>query len=179
MSPPLPKIKRKENKMTIYLDKDYFAKPDSNVLGYVGETDSRTVNIKGLDVDGADSYSVVFCYENGNKYELEISDDKFTVGGSLLESAGTVSCQLLAKAAVEGTSVYRFVKKSNIFPLDVLPSVEGEPAPVPSYEQSLSLLDEIRKAINGSISAQEVVSVITAALVNAISADITTESEEN
>ncbi|MBR1663489.1 MAG: hypothetical protein IJ696_04085 [Ruminococcus sp.] len=159
--------------MTIYLDENYFARPDHNVLGYVGETDSRSIYIQGLETDGADSYSIVICYDDGVKYELDITDGTLTVGGSLLRSAQTVSCQILAKAAVEGTNAYRYVKKSNIFPLDILDSIEGEPAPVPSYEQSLSLLDVIRKTINsGGVTRSDVKNIITSRLITALSADI-------
>lgn len=163
--------------MTIYLNNDYYARPDNHLLGYVGEHHTRMVYLSGSSVPGADSYSMVIEYSDGVKYEIDINNERFIVTDSILRSPQKVHCQILAKAAIEGTNAYMLVKKSNVFTLDIAKSIEGEPAPVPDYEQTLSLLDSIKQLISGGLSAAEVKSVITAVLAQAIAGDI--EQEEN
>lgn len=177
---PVPAlIKNKgEKQMNVYLDKDFFAKPDRSILGYVGETNTREVVFKNLSLEGADSFSCVLEYEDGVKYEVPIEQQRFVVTGSLLRYPQKVKCQVLAKAQIERTDAYRLVKKSNIFLLDIAPSITGEPAPVPSYEESLSLLDQIRQIIDsGGVTTADITSIITGVLTSAIAADI--EQEES
>lgn len=133
--------------MRIVLDHNYHAMVDDKLLGYVGETQSRTMTFVGLAVDGADSYSIVFDYGDNEPYEADITGGKYTVGGSVLKRFGTVKCQVLAKAFEDG--IYTIVKKSDVFVLNIGKSI-GDPAPVPPYEQAVSALDEIRKIMAGS-----------------------------
>lgn len=158
--------------MIIVLDNDYYAKPSSTLLGYVGEQQSRRVKIENYYTENADLYSVIFEYEDGVKYEVDFHYGEFEVTASLLRSPQKVKCQILAKAVIQGTDAYRLVKKSNIFLLDIGKSIEGEPEPVPDYEETLSLLDKIRQMISGDISAGEIKHIITVVLADAIAADI-------
>ena len=159
--------------MNVYLDSDFFAKPDRNILGYVGETNTREVVFNALRLNGADSFSCMIEYEDGVKYEVPVENSSFRVTGSLLRYPQKVKCQVLAKAQIEGTNTYRLVKKSNIFILDIMPSIDGEPEPVPSYEQSLSLLDRIKQIYDtGGTVSGDITNVITGVLANAIAADI-------
>ena len=133
------------------------------MIGYVGETNARTIIFNGLSVDGADSYSMVIDYGDGENYEVDITDGTYTVDGSVLKRAGSVACQILAKKAnADGTS-YTLVKKSNMFTLIIGKSIEGEPAPIPTYEQALSILDNIIEQAGGVIDIQ----LINAAIANA------------
>lgn len=160
--------------MNIYLDEEFYAKPDTTLLGYVGEVSTRDVDVYGLRLDGADSFSCLIEYNDGVKYEVDIDNSRFRVTASLLRSPQRVKCQLLAKASIEGTDAYRLVKKSNVFELDIKPSITGDPQPIPSYEETLSLLDQIKQVIDsgGVTATDEVISIITGILAEAIASDI-------
>ncbi|MBO6140471.1 MAG: hypothetical protein J6O40_01645 [Ruminococcus sp.] len=159
--------------MNVYLDKDFFAKPDRTILGYVGETNTREVSFNALWLDGADYFSCLIEYEDGIKYEVPIENSYFKVTASLLRYPQKVRCQVLAKAAIEGTSVYRLVKKSNVFLLEIKESIDNDPVPIPSYEESLSLLDQIRQVIDTKgVVTGDMTSVVKGILADAIAADI-------
>ena len=159
--------------MNIYLDKDFFAKPDRTILGYVGETNTREVSFNALWLDGADIFTCLIEYDDVVKYEVPIENSKFKVSGSLLRYPQWVKCQVLAKAAISGTSAYRLVKKSSIFELEIKQSIDGDPEPVPSYEETLSLLDQIRQVINsGGVTTGKATNVIQGIIADAIAADI-------
>lgn len=125
--------------MKIMLNASYSARADFSCIGYVGETNARTITFEGLVIEGADSYKMRFEYPDGTSYEVDITDGSYTVGGSLLRCACEVQCQIFACKAVGDK--YELVKKSNIFCLLIKQSLDGEPAPVPSYEQTLELLE--------------------------------------
>ena len=139
--------------MTIYLDKDYFARPDSDLLGYVGEHQSRKVALCGYETEGADSYRLRIEYSDEVSYEIDITQGECIIDGSVLRSPQKVKAQLYALRAVNDS--YELVKKSQVFLLAIKPSLSGEPAPIPTYEQAQSLLDEILEyiAIYGSYNA--------------------------
>ena len=134
--------------MRINLDRSYTARPESSVIGYVGETNAREIIFNGLSVDGADSYSMVIDYGDGENYEIDITDGTYTVGGAVLKREGTVTCQIRAKKANDDGTSYTLVKKSNMFTLIIGKSIEGEPTPIPTYEQALGILDQIKAQAN-------------------------------
>lgn len=125
--------------MLIILDEHYNVRISSLTLGYVGETNARTITFSGLDVVGAEIYKMRLKYPDGVEYDVQIKDGKYIVGGSILRMPCEVQAQILACKAVGDT--YEFVKKSNVFKLEVKPSLGDEPAPVPSYEETLELLE--------------------------------------
>ena len=57
--------------MKILINKDYKVTSDFGNLGYVGETNARTITFEGLDVECADSY----------KKRLDKLDKVFRYGG--------------------------------------------------------------------------------------------------
>lgn len=129
--------------MRLTITKDYKAYAESDLLGYVGETNARTIEVSQPDVSGADTYRLRFDYGD-YVYDVIITDRKITVAGSLLAKAGHVKCQWLATAA-DGDS-YKLVAKSNVFVLRIESSISDEIAPVPSYEQAVEALDKVLTA---------------------------------
>ena len=129
--------------MTISLDRDYRASPDDKLLGFIGETGSRVISLSGYACEGADSYSLIVDYGDGVSYELDMTNGSHIVEGSLLRREGSVLCQVLAKA-VDGET-YSLVRKSNVFGLYISESLGEEAVPIPTYEEALGVLDEIKK----------------------------------
>lgn len=125
--------------MTIYLNPNYDAITSNPLLGYVGENNSREICFEGLKVNGADYYKIRFHYPDKIEYDVEIIDNKIIVGGSLLRMAGEIKAQIIAYKSVGDT--YQLVRKSNIFYLIIRQSLDESVAPVPSYEQTLELLE--------------------------------------
>ena len=98
--------------MRINISKDYKATADCDLLGYIGETNARTIEVEQPEVERADCYRLRFEYPDGVVYDVPIEDGRMTVGGSLLRESGHVKCQWLATAA-DGDN-YRLVAKSNV-----------------------------------------------------------------
>lgn len=127
--------------MTINISKDYRASPDCELLGYIGETNARIIEVEQPEVPGADTYKLRLDYGGVLVFEVPIEDGVIPVSGSLLRKSGHVKCQWLATAA-DGDS-YKLVAKSNVFILRVEGSISDEIAPVPTYEQSVKALDKV------------------------------------
>lgn len=127
--------------MRINISKDYKATADTDLLGYIGETNARTIEVEQPEVEGADCYRLRFAYPDGVVYDVPLADGITTVDGSLLRESGHVKCQWLATAA-DGDN-YRLVAKSNVFVLRVEDSISDEIAPVPTYEQAVKALDKV------------------------------------
>lgn len=125
--------------MRINVDSRYNAKPDFLMVGYMGETNARTITFEGLEVDGADLYKMQIKYADGNIYELDITDGSVTLGASVYRQAGYVTCQILACKSVGDT--YTLVKKSNLFRLKI--GASNEQGGIPTYEQSIEALDKV------------------------------------
>lgn len=127
--------------MRINISKDYKATADSDLLGYIGETNARTIEVEQPEVEGADCYRLRFAYPDGVVYDVPLADGITAVDGSLLRESGHVKCQWLATAA-DGDN-YRLVAKSNVFVLRVEGSISDDIAPVPTYEQAVKALDKV------------------------------------
>lgn len=127
--------------MKISIDSKYIATVDTSLLGYIGETNARTITVEQPEVSGADCYRLRFAYPDGVVYDVPLADGRMTVGGSLLREAGHVKCQWLATAA-DGDN-YRLVAKSNVFALRIEGSISDDIAPVPTYEQAVDALDRV------------------------------------
>ncbi|MGN0623342.1 MAG: SGNH/GDSL hydrolase family protein [Oscillospiraceae bacterium] len=127
--------------MTIRLNQSYDVSLSGTVLGYVGETNSRTISFQGLETQGADRYKMRIEYPDGISYEVDISEGSYTVDGSLLRQECTVKCQI--QAYKTSGEEYTLVKKSGVFPLIIQSSLDGETAPIPTYEQSVEALEKV------------------------------------
>ncbi len=128
--------------MTITLDKKYNASADTTTLGYVGETNARTITFEGYQCEGADSYKMRFKYADGVAYEVDISaDGTYTIDGSILRIVGAVYVQIFA--CRHNGDTYDYVKKSNIMTMCINRSLDGNVAPVPTYEQSVDALEKM------------------------------------
>ena len=144
-------FRTKGEMMTISLDRDYRASADSRLLGFIGETGSRVISLSGYQCEGADSYSLIVDYGDGVSYELDMTGGSHTVEGSLLRREGSVLCQVLAKA-VSGET-YSLVRKSNVFELYILKSLGEDTIPIPTYEEAIGVLDEIKKYAGKGVAA--------------------------
>ena len=127
--------------MTIYIDNDdYMAVCDDNLLGYIGETNARTIEVEHPAVEGADTYRLRFEYSDDVIYDVPIADGKVTVTASLLRLTGYVEVQWLATKAT-GSS-YELVAKSNKLKLAIEDS-SGDSGAIPTPETALTALDKI------------------------------------
>ena len=129
--------------MKISISKDYTAYPDSDLLGYKGETNFRTIEITHPEVEGADTYRLRFEYKNA-VYDVPIVDGKVKITASLLCEVGQIKCQWIATKS-DGDN-YTLVAKSQIFELKIGDSISDDVAPIPPYELSKSTADRVIEA---------------------------------
>lgn len=125
--------------MTITLNADYDVTLSTALLGYVGETNARSVTVEGMEIDGADRYVLTIDYGDGVQYEVDITGGTWTPTADILRSAQTVSCQIAAKKLAGNE--YILVKKSRIFRLRIGAAI-GNNA-VPSPDVAMDALDKI------------------------------------
>lgn len=130
--------------MIITISKDYTAYPDSEFLGYLGETNARTIEVDHPVVTGADTYRLRFEYSDNAVYDVPIVDGKVIITASLLREVGSVKCQWLATKATGDT--YDLVAKSQIFSLSISDSISDDVAPIPPCELSKSIADKVLEA---------------------------------
>ncbi|MBO5449818.1 MAG: hypothetical protein J5994_10915 [Ruminococcus sp.] len=160
--------------MLIKLKQSYYADVSETVIGYVGETNARTITFSGLETDSAQAYKMRLKYPDGVVYDVDITGGKYTVDGSVLRMPCNVHAQIFAYAA-EGET-YTIVKKSQIFTLAIKESLDDEPAPIPTYEQSL---DALEKVLSAEIRAQECIEVAQSAKADTESAQKSAETARN
>lgn len=129
--------------MQITISKDYTAYPDNDLLGYLGETNARVIEIDQPEVEGADTYRLRFEYSDKVVYDMPIADSRVIVTGSLLREIGDIKCQWIAIKS-DGDN-YTLVAKSNVFTLSIGNSISDDIAPIPTYEQSIEALDKVLK----------------------------------
>lgn len=117
--------------MKITLNEDYTVTIENskNLLGYVGETNCRTVYFLGMQVDGADSYRLRMKFADNLIYDADITDSTFTPSASIMRMQGNVQCQIIA--CKQNDTDYDIVKKSNIFILKIGATLDNTVAPVP------------------------------------------------
>lgn len=125
--------------MHIKINEDYNVVVNTALLGYVGETNARSVTFDGLTVDGADRYVLTIDYGDGTVYEVDITGGQWTPAADILRSAQTVSCQIAAKKLAGDE--YILLKKSRIFRLRIGAAI-GNNA-VPSPDVAMDALDRI------------------------------------
>lgn len=122
--------------------KTYTAIPEVNCLvGYSGEHNAREIIVDQPQLSRADTYRLRFMYSDGTSYDLLLNDGKAVITGSLLKETGSVKCQWIASR--QKASSYELVAKSNIFRLRIEKSLGDDVTPIPTYEQTRSVLDTI------------------------------------
>ena len=133
--------------MKIYIDENiYRAEPDSELLGYMGETNARTIDFDQPIVEGADSYRLRLRYSDNAVYDVPIIDNKIIVTASLLREVGEIECQWIATKSNGDT--YDLVAKSQIFNLIIEPSISDDIMPIPSYEIAKAVSDKVLTAVS-------------------------------
>ncbi|WP_288970963.1 hypothetical protein [uncultured Ruminococcus sp.] len=125
--------------MHIKINEDYNVVVNTALLGYVGETNARSVTVEGMEIDGADRYVLTIDYGDGTVYEVDITGGQWTPTADVLRSAQTVSCQICAKK-LSGNE-YILVKKSRIFRLRIGAAIDD--TAIPSPDVSMDALDRI------------------------------------
>lgn len=132
------------NHMNLIITDKYRAYTDAQILGYQGETNARTIKVAQPHINEVTAYRLIFDCGNDVIYEVDVTDGEYIVDSGLLINVGTVKCQWQAVKLVGDT--YELVAKSNIIEFEVKPSIQGDVAPIPTYEQSKSALDEVLEA---------------------------------
>lgn len=128
----------------IVSDESYKVYNDWFFLGYMGETNSRTIQMLFPTIWGINDYRLRFEYSDGVIYEIPVKIGEVTINGSLLREVGEIKCQWIAVKPV-GDS-YEVVAKSNIFKGIIKPSLSDDIAPIPTYEQSRTVLENVLEA---------------------------------
>lgn len=127
--------------MKITISENYTAYADNVLLGYMGETNTRVIEIDQPEVEGANTYRLRFEYSDGKVYDVPIEDGKVIVTGSLLREVGHIKSQWIATKA-DGDN-HTLVAKSQIFELKIGDSISDDIAPIPPYELSKSIADKV------------------------------------
>ncbi|MDO5125422.1 MAG: hypothetical protein Q4D35_03490, partial [Ruminococcus sp.] len=128
----------------IVSDDSYKVYNDRVFLGYMGETNSRTIQMFFPAIWGISDYRLRFEYSDGVIYEIPVTIGEVTINGSLLREVGEIKCQWIAVKPA-GDS-YEVVAKSNIFKGIIKPSLSDDVAPIPTYEQSKTVLENVLEA---------------------------------
>lgn len=146
-------------KVKIYIDENiYRAEPDSELLGYQGETNARTIDFDQPIVEGAGSYRLRLRYSDNAVYDVPIIDNKIIVTASLLREVGEIECQWIATKSNGDT--YDLVAKSQVFGLIIDSSISDDVAPIPSYEQTKAISDKVLSAVENVQSAVDKINSI-------------------
>ena len=154
--------------MNLIITNQYRAYTDTQLLGYQGETNARTIKVAQPHIDEATAYRLIFDCGNDVIYEVDVTDGEYIVDSGLLINVGTVKCQWQAVKLVGDT--YELVAKSNIIEFEVKPSIQGDVAPIPTYEQSKSALDEVLQAAEQAQDAEAAAEVAEQAKTETITA---------
>ena len=115
--------------MKIKIDSQYKVTKDFDILGYMGETNSRIIDVIQPCVNDADTYKLRFEYRDGEVYNVPIRDNKVVITASLLREVGIVNVQWTASRTIAGE--YILVAKSRVFQLAIKPSIRDDYIPVP------------------------------------------------
>ncbi|MDO5125231.1 MAG: hypothetical protein Q4D35_02505 [Ruminococcus sp.] len=164
--------------MKLYISKTTYKADHCGLLGYVGETNARTIEVTQPEVEGADTYRLRFKYGDDVVYDVPIVDGVVTVTGSLLREVGEIECQWLATKS-DGEN-YDLVAKSNIFKVNIDKSISDDIAPIPTYEQAVEVLDRILNAEGTSYDDSELRQLIinNGTEINRIESEIPTKTSQ-
>lgn len=130
--------------MKITISENYTAYADNDLLGYLGETNARVIEVDQPVVNGADTYRLRFEYSDKVVYDVPIEEGKVIVTGSLLREVGNIKSQWVATKS-DGDN-YALVAKSQVFDLKIGDSISDDVAPIPTYEQSIEALEKVLEA---------------------------------
>lgn len=119
---------------------------DTYLLGYMGETNARTIDFDQPIVEGADSYRLRLRYSDNAVYDVPIIDNKIIVTASLLREVGEIECQWIASKSNGDT--YDLIAKSQVFGLIIEPSISDDIVPIPSYELAKATSDKVLTAVS-------------------------------
>ena len=140
--------------MHIKLNEDYNVVVSTALLGYVGETNARSVTVEGMEIDGADRYVLTIDYGDGVQYEVDITGGQWTPTADILRNAQTVSCQIAAKK-LSGDE-YVLVKKSRIFRLRIGSAIGDNAVPSPSVAaDALDRISAIGEQVEADVERAE------------------------
>lgn len=129
--------------MKITVNDNFIATKNFKLLGRLGETNARMIEITQPEVEEADTYRLRFEYKNA-VYDVPIEDGKVKITASLLCEIGEIKCQWIATKS-DGDN-YSLVAKSQIFELKIGDSISDDVAPIPPYELSKSISDNVLEA---------------------------------
>ena len=141
-------------RITVYQTGEVYA-PD-RLLGYVGETNHREIEYVYDDVTGATNYEMRLLYPDGTSYLAPITNKKVTVTGSMLPAAGRIHGQWLAYA-VDENEEFTLVAKSEMFELIIGASIGDDVEPVPTYEATLSVVQQL---IETGMTKEQIITAI-------------------
>ena len=127
----------------ITVNDNFIATKNFKLLGRLGETNVRIIEVTQPEVEGADTYRLRFEYKNA-VYDVPIVDGKVKITASLLCEVGQIKCQWIATKS-DGDN-YSLVAKSQIFELKIGDSISDDVAPIPPYELSKSTADKVLEA---------------------------------
>jgi hypothetical protein len=156
--------------MNITITDDFSVYSDTTLLGYLGETNARTIVVKQPVVENADTYRLRFEYVDGVVYDAPIVDNKLSVESSMLRYVGDVKLQWVA------TQGNRLVAKSNVLTMHIKDSL-GDSEAIPTPEQAKDTLDTILR-LQDTTAANVQVATDKAAEAKQ-SAELAADSEEN
>lgn len=117
----------------------------SDIIGYNGENNGRTLVFHHPEMYGC-RYELWIDVGNESPYSVRIDDDRYEVSASLL-SSGEVTLQWRAMQDVN------LIAKSAKWTMKVGESISGDPVPIPTYEQSETLLQMLFTNVN-SVTAR-------------------------
>lgn len=143
--------------------------PDK-LIGFVGETNHRTIDFVFSNVDGADTYSLRLLYADGTAYTVPIVDRQLTVTGSMLPKAGRIKAQWVAYAT-DNSENYVLVAKSVMFELIIGESIGDDVEPVPPYEAAIAAAQAL---VEQGMTKEQIITAITQIVESGSVGDIDT-----
>ncbi|MBR1382792.1 MAG: hypothetical protein IJ555_03135 [Ruminococcus sp.] len=140
------------------------------LIGFVGETNHRTMTFVFDNVTGADTYSLRLLYPDGTAYTAPIVNKELTVTGSMLPQAGRIRGQWVAYAT-NNDDEYTVVAKSQIFELIIGESIGDDVEPVPTYEASVAAAEAL---VEQGMTKEQMITAITQIVESGSVGDIDT-----
>ena len=138
--------------MKFHVDSHYGVQVIDRLLGYVGETNARRIEVQFDPEAEAELYVLRLDYGAGKIFEVDLTDGSAPVTGSLLPAVQTVRCQFYALHCENGT--YTLIRKTNIFEAVIREGIE-DTDPVPTYEECVKAVAEMRLLSDAAVSANE------------------------
>lgn len=132
------------NVITIQNDGKVVVPDEDKVIGRVGEIAANTLQFTYPLIDGCE-YRLTFVSIYGT-YSVPLVGTEYEVDSDLLATQQAICCVWSAVKA-KG-QFYEQVKKSDIFVLQVNPSLSDTPAPVPPYQIAVDMYNRLENALN-------------------------------